>query len=192
MFTVHERDARLIDRAVNMLSPDTSCCSDTVRAHTCGNDWCRTHDHQPRPLYAREAHTLSISVVPPVLHWQWLLHRINWQPPASMYVYSLRSLSRLLWWAKDIGIRYHDNLSWRVQPYGTSWRLGSEQLGSSTAIRTDILSRAPESIYISLPTRVRAISPIQSIPHVSCTVDSRYHKYSMIVILLSNHQRDEF
>ena len=27
---------------------------------------------------------------------------------------------------------------------------------------------------------------------VSCTVDSRYHKNSMIVILLSNHQRGEF
>ena len=29
-------------------------------------------------------------------------------------------------------------------------------------------------------------------PFVSCTVDSRYHKNSMIIILLNNHQRDEF
>jgi len=80
----------------------------------------------------------------------------------------------------NIGIRYHDYSSWRIQPYGTSWRLGSEQVGSSTAVPTDILSSNESASDISHP-----FTP------VSCTVDSRYPKNSMIVIFLSNHQRDE-
>jgi len=68
--------------------------------------------------------------------------------------------------------KMNDNLSWRIWPYGASWRLGSEHCRSSTTIPTDILSRAPEYMYVSSNESASDISH----PFTSCTVDSRYPK----------------
>jgi len=64
--TVVERDARVLISC--SIPPDTSCCSDT---HTYSL-------RQGRPSYA--ADSLSISTAPSTLYWQWLLHRIKWEP----------------------------------------------------------------------------------------------------------------
>jgi len=66
--------------------------------------------------------------------------------------------------------------------------LGVEHRKTSGTIPTDILSRAPEYVYLSSNESASEISH----PFATCTVDSRYHKNSMTIILLSNHHCSEF
>ena len=152
------------------------------------------HDHQPRPPYAREAQTLSISVVPPVLHWQWLLHRTNWQPSACMYVYSLCSLAlspnTLLWWAISVSVTTITHRG----GYSRTEQVGGLDLSRSGAVRRcpQIYSLSSTRVYMSLSSNESASDiSIQSVTPVSRTVDSRYPKNSIIIIVLSNHQQDE-
>jgi len=136
------------------------------------------HDHQPRPPYARETQTLSISVVPSVPHWQWLLHRINRQPSACMYVCELLVLSL------SVTTRYYGGEKISVSVTTMAYRGGysrTEQVGGLNLRTSGAVRRYPQiyslehqsmSLFLFQPESAGDISR----PFASCTVDPRYPK----------------
>ena len=73
-----------------------------------------------------------------------------------------------------------------------AWIWASQEQWDDTHRYTLSLEHQSMSVSLFQRERERYLPSNAYQIRVSCTVDSRYHKNSMIVILLSNHQRGEF
>jgi len=143
-------------------------------------------------LHRIASHTIASHRIPS--------HRIAYHRIASHTIASHRIPSHRI---ASHRIPSHRIASHRIASHRIAYhRIASHPIASHRIASHRIASRQGSSVFRFLVcphnTAVRYVVcphlPPSHISHpfVSCTVDSRYHKNSMIIILLNNHQRDEF